>query len=164
MRLGSWVPFERVPTECSFFTRKHVSVETTRRLTESVGAALLAADAAALAQLERDLPAPPPGPAVHQLSADGAMVPLVHGAWTEVKTLALGTVAPPAAADGTAPVPAIHTTAVSYFARCTDAATFGRLATLETHRRGTATAGTVVAATRCWPVPGWTAWPTGRSC
>ena len=37
------------------------------------------------------------------------------------------------------------TAALSSFSRLADAATFGWLATVETHRRGTATAGTVVA-------------------
>lgn len=32
------------------------------------------------------------GPAVQQVSVDGAMVPLVGGEWAEVKTLAIGTV------------------------------------------------------------------------
>src|SRR5205823_5725007 len=42
-------------------------------------------------------------------------------------------------------IPVPQTTDLSYFARMTDADTFGRLATLETHRRGTETAGTVAA-------------------
>jgi hypothetical protein len=138
VRLGSWIPFERVPAEFDFFTRSTVSVETARRLTETVGAALVAADAEAVVRLEHTLPEPPAGPAVQQLSADGSMVPLVHGDWTEAKMLAVGTVA-----GGTE----VHASEISYFARCTDAATFGRLSTLETHRRGTATAGTVVAIT-----------------
>jgi hypothetical protein len=86
----------------------------------------------------RALPDPPPGPAVQQLSVDVAMVPLVGGSWAEVKTLALGTVTPVPDGEST-------TTALSYFSRLTDADTFGRLATIETDRRGTTTAGTVVA-------------------
>lgn len=139
-RLGSWVPFERVPAELAFFTRTPVSVETARRLTETAGVALEAVEADAVTRLEQDLPDPPQGPAVQQLSADGAMVPLVQGIWTEVKTVALGTITPDPATD-------VHATDVSVFARCTDAATFGRLATRETHRRGTPTADTVVAVT-----------------
>jgi len=63
------------------------------------------------------------------------MVPLVHGQWTEVRTLAVGEVQPPIAS----PVgPVIHTTNVSYFSRRTDSTTFGALATRELHRRGIA--------------------------
>ncbi len=61
------------------------------------------------------------------------------GVWAEVKTLAVGEIV---AGNG-----GPRTAQLSYFSRLTDAATFGRLATGETHRRGTATAGTVVAVT-----------------
>jgi hypothetical protein len=81
---------------------------------------------------------------VQLLSADGAMVPLVGGAWAEVKTLAIGEVGAPAwdarAREWVAP-----TTGLSYFSRLADAATFARLATVETHRRGTEAAGVVCA-------------------
>ena len=89
-----------------------------------------------MARLEREAPDRRPGPAVQQLSVDGAMVPLVGGAWGEVKTLAIGT-CPPAAGEA-------RTVALSYFGRRADDATFARLALVETHRRGTATAGVVV--------------------
>ena len=39
----------------------------------------------------------------------------------------------------------VHSSELSYFSRLTDAETFGRLALVETHRRGTETAGTVCA-------------------
>jgi hypothetical protein len=64
------------------------------------------------------------------------MVPLRgKGEWTEVKTLALGAVE--ATASGPAAVD------LSYFSRRADHETFTRLATVETHRRGMETAGTV---------------------
>lgn len=140
MRLGTWMPFERVPEALRFFTGVRVSAETARRLTEAAGAALVAVEDAEVARLEAELPAAPAGPPVQQLSVDGAMVPLVGGAWGEVKLLVLGTVMP--AAD---PQAAPRTTDLSYFARLTDAETFGRLATSETHRRGTETAEQVAA-------------------
>src|SRR5439155_25090877 len=74
---------------------------------------------------------------------DGAMVPLVGGEWAEVKTLALGVVQEPVV--NRRGEPEVHTTALSYFSRLTDHETFGRLATVETHRRGTETAGVVCA-------------------
>jgi hypothetical protein len=67
------------------------------------------------------------------------MAPLVGGEWSAAKTLALGEVVP--TTDGP------QTTALSYFSRLTDATTFGRSAAIEPHRRGTTTAGTVVAVT-----------------
>jgi hypothetical protein len=142
MRLGTWMPFERVPAELQFFTHATVSVETARRLTEGGGAALVAAQTAEVERLERELPASPEGPEVQQLSADGAMVPLVGGEWAEVKTLALGTVEQRETRTGER---VAHTTDLRYFSRLADAEQFGRLATIATHAGGTARAGTVCA-------------------
>jgi hypothetical protein len=61
------------------------------------------------------------------------MIPLVHGQWVEVRTLAVGEVQPPLASPAG---PVVHTTSLSYFSRRTESATFGELATLELHRRG----------------------------
>jgi hypothetical protein len=142
MRLGTWIPFERVPAELHFFTHATVSVETARRLTEGGGAALVAAQTEEVERLERELPASPEGPEVQQLSADGAMVPLVGGEWAEVKTLALGTVEQREAKNGER---VAHATDLRYFSRLADAEQFGRLATIATHAGGTARAGTVCA-------------------
>lgn len=142
VRLGTMVPFEQVPEQLAFFTGVAVSRATARRLTETAGAHLEAVEAAELATLEARPSTPPAGPAVQQFSADGAMVPLVGGQWSEVKLLTIGTVRQRLAADGTT-APQTHD--LSYVARLTDAETFGRLTTLETHRRGTASAGTVAA-------------------
>lgn len=140
MRLGTLLPFAQVPPLIAHFTGVTVSPATVRRLTEAAGAVQEACEAAAVARIEQDLPEPPAGPALQLLSVDGAMVPLVGGTWREVKTLALGTVT--AATDAATPV---QTRDLSYFSRLTDAATFTRLATVETQRRGTETATTVVA-------------------
>lgn len=149
VRLGTWMPFERVPAALTFFTGVPSSSETARRLTEAAGAALVAAETAAVERLERELPPVPAGPALQQLSVDGAMVPLVGGRWAEVKTVAIGTVVTPAGPDG-ATVP--HATELSYFSRLASAEEFGRLALVELHRRGTATAERVgaVADGACW--------------
>jgi hypothetical protein len=87
----------------------------------------------ALVAREREAPLPPPGPAVQQVSADGAMVPLVGGLWAEVRTVAIGTVR-----DG-------RTREMAYFSRLSDARTFIRQATLPLHERGTERAGVVCA-------------------
>ncbi len=133
VRLGAAMTFPQVPALLAHFTGVTVSAATVRRLTEAAGAVAVALATEEVATLERSLPAPPPGPSVQQMSVDGAMVPLVGGVWAEVKTLAVGTVT------------AARTTDLSYFSRLADADSFGRLATVETHRRGITTAGTVVA-------------------
>ena len=143
--LGTLLPFERVPAVLAFFTQVTITPETARRLTEAAGAAAVALEAAAVARIERTLPDSPARPAVQLLSVDGAMVPLVKGEWAEVKTLVVGTVVPgPPSEDDT---PTVRTTELSYFSRLADADTFGRLATLETHRRGTLAATTVCGVT-----------------
>ncbi len=140
VRLGARLPFAQVPDLVAHFTGIRVSPATVRRLTETAGAAAVAVALQTVRELERTLPDPPAGPAVQHLSVDGAMAPIVGGSWAEVKTLAVGTVT-----TGTDGLPT--TTALSYFSRLADAETFGRLATGELHRRGTSTAGTVVAIT-----------------
>src|SRR3712207_1758537 len=137
VRLSTVLPFEQAPDHLAFFRDVRVSRDTARRLTELAGTHLLTLADAELAALLPTLPAPPMGPAVQQVSADGAMVPLVGGAWTEAKLLVIGTVT--TVPDDTG-VPAPRTTALSYLARVADAASFAQIATLETHRRGTATA------------------------
>lgn len=142
MRVGTLLPFEQAPDQVAFFTGVSLDRDTARRLTETAGTHLVAVEEADLADLLATLPEPPMGPAVQQLSADGAMVPLVGGAWCEAKQLTIGTVttAPDAAGH-----PTPHTADLSYFARVADADTFATAATLETHRRGTPTAGMVAA-------------------
>jgi hypothetical protein len=142
VRLGTWLPFEQVPEALDFFARVGVSRDTARRLTEAAGAALVAAEEAAAAQIQRTYPEPADGPAVQQLSADGAMVPLVHGQWTEVKTLAIGTVGTRCTREGKE---VVCTREVSYFSRSVEAEQFRDLVLPETFRRGTLRAGIVCA-------------------
>jgi hypothetical protein len=132
VRLGSWLPFERVPAVVAHFTRVPVSAETARRLTEGAGRLLEAAETAAVVALEQVGCLPPAPPERVQVSVDGAQVPLVHQVWAEVKTLAVGTVTQRLGRKGLTP----HTQALSYFSRLADAATFRRVAWVETHRRG----------------------------
>jgi hypothetical protein len=132
VRLGTWLPFERVPAVLGHFTRVPISAETARRLTETAGATLEAAETAAVRALEHAGRLPPAPTERLQVSVDGAMVPLLHKAWAEVKTLAIGIVGSREGREG----PHCHTTALSYFSRLTDADTFRRLAWVETQRRG----------------------------
>ncbi len=138
VRLASWMPFAHAAREVGWLTQAVVSRHVARRLTEAAGAAYVAEQTAAVARLEQQPTAEPVGPAVLQVSADGAMVSLVGKQWVEVKTLAIGTVVQTAAGEGRA-------RALSYFSRRAEHRDFRRLALVETHRRGVGTAGTVVA-------------------
>jgi hypothetical protein len=139
------MPFARAAQELAFFWQVPVSASTARRHTEAAGAAYVAVQTEAVVARERGVALPASaGPPCQFLSADGAMVPLVGGEWAEVKTLAIGTIAEPVPAGAAS---GGQTTELTYFSRLTDQATFARLATVETHRRGVSTAGTVVAVT-----------------
>ena len=145
VRLGARLPFAEAAAELAYFWQIHVSASTARRQTEAAGAAYEAVQTAAAAGLAAAVEAQEPallGPPCQFFSADGALVPLVGGAWAEVKTLAVGTLR----ADSTLETPP-PCTDLSSFSRLADADTFTRLAVVETHRRGLPTAGTVVAVT-----------------
>lgn len=142
VRLGTWMPFKAAAKMLSYFTKVDISEVTVRRNTESAGQAYVEIQTSQVETLQRELPGAIEGPAVQQVSVDGAMVPLVHKQWAEVKTLAIGTVQEPVLKKGEWE---IHTEELSYFSRLADHETFARLATVETHRRGTETAGLVCA-------------------
>ena len=146
VRLGSCREFDPAATLLGALTGAQVTEATARRQTEAAGAILAAWQEQEVARLERECPPAPAGPAKQFFSADGAFVPLLHGEWAEVKTLALGEIGEPVyqekAGEWVAP-----TRALSYFSRLTDADTFGRLALVETQRRGTESAGAVAAVT-----------------
>jgi len=141
-RLGTEMPFGRAVEILAFFTGVEMGVETARGLVEGAGAALVEVEAAEVEQLERTQEAPPAGAPIQQVSVDGAMVPLLGGEWAEVKTLAVGVIHQERLPDGQWDV---RTGELSYFSRLTDAQGFGRLASLELHRRGTDRASTLCA-------------------
>jgi len=140
-RVGAKLPFAQVVEELRLTFRVVMSEPTVRRHTEAAGEAYVAVQTAEAAALERDAPPAPAGPAVQQMSVDGCMVPLVGKEWGEVRTVAIGVVGEPVERNGEWEV---HSDQVSYFSRLCDAETFTRLAVVETHRRGTETAQTVV--------------------
>ncbi len=137
VRLGARLPFAQVAEELSFLFGVSVSPDTVRRLTEQAGALQVALEQRELERLEHDAPPEREGPVVQQVSADGAMVPVIGGHWTEVRTIAIGTVHEQ---QGEA-----HASDLSYFSRRCCADQFIRQATLPTYERGTRRAGTVVA-------------------
>jgi hypothetical protein len=142
VRLGTWLPFEQGPEALRFLAQVEVSAETVRRLTEAAGAAQVAIAEAEVERLERENPASPPGPALLQVSVDGAMVPLVGGEWAEVRTVALGRIRQAETAAGPR---FARTTDLSYFARLATAEELRRAAWPELYRRGIETAGIVCA-------------------
>lgn len=129
-RLGTAMPFERVPEVLSFFTGVEISEETARRVTERAGAVLQEMEEAEVAELERDPRLGTVGPPVQQVSADGAMVHLAKEGWVEVKTLAIGKIEVTLGGE-------VHAKEVSYFSRLDTAEEFRRLAKVELCRRGT---------------------------
>lgn len=143
VRLGSRLPFAEAAAVLAETHGIAMDHETVRRWTEAAGAG------AEVAAYYASYPPSPPGPALQVISVDGAMAPLVGGEWAEVKTLAVGTVAPE-------PDQTPRTTALSYCSRLATAEDFGRVSTLETHRRGTRAATTVVTVTdgAAW-IQGW---------
>lgn len=138
MRLGSWLPFERAREEAEALLGVRLTDSTIRRQTLAAGRALVAAETKAAEWVLAEVPEPSgEGVAHQQVSVDGVMVPLV-GEWAEVKTLAIGTVVP-------GPQGEPRARQLSYFSRLCDHTAFGRLATVETHRRATQRAGRVTA-------------------
>lgn len=142
VRLGARMPFGSVVQELTFLKHVTTTEATIRRQTETAGAAYVTRQTEEVERVERTLPAVPAGALRQLMCTDGAMVPLVHGAWAEVKTVALGAIQPPVIEKGET---VVHTTELSYFSRLAEAETFTRLATVETQRRGTERAETVCA-------------------
>jgi len=138
VRLGVNAPFGQAATLLKHFRQVVVSEATVRRLTERGGATEVTLQREEVEELERKAPASPQGPPLQQVSVDGAMVPLLHEEWGEAKTLAIGKVV--AESEGE-----VHAEELSYFSRMTDHQSFSRLATVETHRRGTSNAQRVCA-------------------
>src|SRR5581483_4517299 len=143
-RLGAWMPFERAAEEIKHFTRTTVSKATVRRITEQIGETVLAVHNQETKRIEKEMPASVAGSKLQLMSVDGAMVPLVNKEWTEVKTLAIGTVQEPKLENGKR---VVHTTELSYFSRMVEANEFCRQALYEVHRRGREKAGKVCAVT-----------------
>ena len=137
VRLGTLLPsFALAATELAFHTGVEVHRTTAMRLSEAAGAAAVAVQEAEVATILRDYPDPPAEPERLVFHVDGAMVPLRHGVWGEVKTVAVGVPAPPVEEDGEL---VVHTRELSYFSRLTDSTAFAEAATGELHRRGVTT-------------------------
>jgi hypothetical protein len=140
VRLSTHIPsFAKAASEFAFFTQVDVHRTTACRITEAAGTTAVAIQTQQAEHILQTHPLPPCAPDRLVLSVDGAMVPLVHGQWAEARTLAVGE---PVVGKNTEGQEVVQTTALSYFSRLTDSATFGDVATVEIHRRG------IEAATR----------------
>jgi hypothetical protein len=124
VHLATWMPFERAVQMLKRFTGVQISEATARRHTYQVG------QAAQEIQNAQTSTGPAEGQNKLIVSPDGAMVPLLHGQWAEVKTVVVGEVKPPGAHEE------IHSTHLSYFSRMLDAQTFTEQASGELVRRG----------------------------
>ncbi len=142
-RLGSTVDFAEAVELLQVVLGLRVSEATLRQRTYAAGTAALAVEAAARQQVERHPPAVANPPERLQLSIDATKVPLVHGAWTDVKLAVFAELLPgPAEADGTPTAEAVN---LSYVARWEPAEQFGETITLEAQQRGLDEAGVVLS-------------------
>jgi len=133
VRLGSRIPFEKAAQIVNEMLGTSISQGSAVRYTRAAGAAYVAIQDEEVQHIEKTAPIVPQGGEKMLLSADGAMVPLIHGEWAEVKTCVVGEVQAPVR-EGEEWV--IHTRKLSYFSRLTDAEQFTRSCLGELHRRG----------------------------
>ncbi len=143
VRLAGWIPsFEKAVELFEDFLGIEVGKLTSQHYTEEAGAAYEQIQTEAVEYLERQMPPACEGAEKMQISADGAMVPLLHGVWAEVRTLVIGEVQPAVEEKGQR---VVHTQNLSYFSRKVSAQEFGRLALVEMQRRGVENARQVAA-------------------
>jgi hypothetical protein len=136
------MPFEKAAEMLEDFLGIRVSRIVSQRYTEAAGAVYEQMQDAEVDRLEKEMPVAEPGADKIQISADGAMVPLLHGVWAEVRTLVVGEVQPAKEEHGER---VVHTRNLSYFSRKVNAEEFQRLALVEIQRRGVENAQEVAA-------------------
>jgi hypothetical protein len=142
VRLSSWMPFERATELIEALQGIRVSKSVSQRYSEAAGMAYVEMQQEKVERLEKELPPAPAGAEKMQISADGAMVPLLHGQWAEVRTLVIGEVQPAVEERGDW---VVHTRHLSYFSRKISSEEFVRLALVEIQRRGVENARQVAA-------------------
>ena len=137
-RLSTWIPsFGKAASEFEWFTKVGLDRSTAGRVTESAGAAAVAIYLREVAEIERDWPETVTGPDKLMFSTDGAMVPLLHKQWAEVRTLAVGSVVTLTQKSGEKAGERVNkTVGLSYLSRMVDSDTFNQQILGELHRRG----------------------------
>jgi hypothetical protein len=133
VRLGAWIPFQPTHQLLQQMLGMDLSPSQVRRITQAAGAAYVSEQTRAAKQIEREAPPAPAGVDKAILSVDGALIPLRHGEWAEVKTLVIGEVQPAVQEKGEW---VVHSRNLSYFSRLMDAEQFANLSLVEVHRRG----------------------------
>jgi hypothetical protein len=142
VRVSSWMPFRRAVEMFGEFTGIEVSKIVSQRSTEKAGAVYEEMQKEEVKWLQKKMPRATVYPNKLQISADGAMVPLLHGAWAEVKTLVIGEVQPAVREKGEM---VVHTRNLSYFSRKVSSEEFETASLGEMHRRGVQNAKAVAA-------------------
>ena len=136
------MPFEKAAELLEDFLGVRVSAGLGRRYAEEAGAMYEQMQNEEVERLEREAPKSEQKAEKVQISADGAMVPLLHGLWGEARTLVIGEVQPEVEKNGER---VVRTEKLSYFSRKVSAEAFQRLALVEIHRRGVENAQAVAA-------------------
>lgn len=142
VRLSSYMPFEQAVELFEDFTGIHVSKDVGQRYTEEAGAVYEELQIEEVEEIQKKRPQVRALSGKLQISADGCMVPLLHGVWAEVKTLVIGEVQPAVLKAGEWRV---KTRNLSYFSRKTNSDEFERLSLGEMYRRGVENAKAVAA-------------------
>jgi hypothetical protein len=137
--------FERAPATLAVFTGVEVSEPTTRRATEGTGAIEVSRVAAQAAESAGEAIGTAAREAAQRLSlfVDGALVPLVHGEWAEVKTLVIGVPQLYLRRVKGREDQEVECVSLSYFSRLTDWEPFCTEGAWEVRRRGVSQAGAV---------------------
>lgn len=142
VRLSGWMPFRPATELFEEFTGIRLSKIVSQRGTEAAGRVYEEMQAAEAQELLEKKPRPSAQPQKVQISADGCMIPLLHGVWAEVRTLVVGEIQPAVKEKGEMTV---HARKLSYFSRKVSSQQFETLALAEMHRRGVENARTVAA-------------------
>ena len=133
-RLGSKMPFKQAVEEVWLNQHSYVEESALRRITYLHGEAAEALERAEVERFEREAPSSEATPRQLFVSADGALIQLTTGEWTEVKTMAVGEFAGIwNAKKGRVQVKGKE---ISYFSRSYRAREFERYALAELQRRG----------------------------
>lgn len=139
VRLAAWMPFGRAAQMLQALTGVQVSEATVRRRSEQMGK-VVQEQQEEQSQAQASVPTKQKSPCKPLvMSADGAFVPLEHGIWAEVRTLAIGEVEQQGEQS--------RTSALSYFSRMTDASSFADLSSAETQQRHVLQAAQVAVVT-----------------
>ncbi len=142
VRLSSYMPFEQAVELFEDFMGIHVGKDVGQRYTEEAGAVYEELQTEEVEELHKKRPKTRGMSGKLQISADGCMVPLLHGVWAEVKTVVIGEVQPAVLKAGER---VVRTRNLSYFSRKTGSEEFERLSLGEMHRRGVGNAKAVAA-------------------